>query len=246
MRKIRTIIVEDEPLPRQFLRQRLERLADRVLIVGEYAFYAEALRNIVWQKPDLLLLDIQLGDRDCMQLLDELQSKMPLPYIIFTTAYDSRQYLMRAIKLQAVDYLLKPVSQGELEKAIDKVARQLSLNQRVTENDGQRLTLHTTKGLIVMELDAIAYVKAARNYSVVSDFHEEIVLTTSLLRLEEQLPDDQFVRVDRSTLVNVSLVRRIDKDKAECLLRSPDGQDTTLRLSKVAIETLTNILVRRK
>ena len=118
MIRLRTIVVEDERLPRLTLLQKLAMMADEVEVVAECDNYDTALTAIMEKHPDLLLLDIQLQGRNSISLVHELQQQMPLPAIIFTTAYDDRNYLMNAIKFQAVDYLLKPVSPEELSAAI--------------------------------------------------------------------------------------------------------------------------------
>ena len=121
--KLRTIVVEDERLPRLALLQKLENFSNAVDVIDSCDNYDTALHSILQNKPDLLLLDIQLQGRDTIQLLEELQKVQPLPYVIFTTAYNDRHYLMSAIKLSAVDYLIKPIDQSSLSIAIAKVMK---------------------------------------------------------------------------------------------------------------------------
>ncbi|MBO6217059.1 MAG: response regulator [Prevotella sp.] len=90
-------------------------------VVDSCDSYDVALQSILCYKPDLLFMDIQLQGRTAMQLLDELKESMTLPKVIFTTAYAECKYLMGAIKLSAVDYLLKPVDKNELALALAKV-----------------------------------------------------------------------------------------------------------------------------
>ena len=123
MRKtpVKAIVVDDERLPRLALLQKLEEFHQQVEVVDSCDNYGDALKSILHHRPQLLFLDIQLSGKNAMQLLDELKEAMPLPHVIFTTAYDNREYLMKAIKLQAVDYLIKPIDPGELALAIGKV-----------------------------------------------------------------------------------------------------------------------------
>ena len=118
---LRTIVVEDERLPRLSLLQKLEEFRQEIEVIDSCDNYDQALQSILRNQPDLLFLDIQLQGRDAIQLLDELKRSISLPHIIFTTAYADRKYLMSAIKLSAVDYLLKPVDKNELALAISKV-----------------------------------------------------------------------------------------------------------------------------
>ncbi|MBQ6822662.1 MAG: response regulator, partial [Bacteroidales bacterium] len=109
MNRLKTIVVEDERLPRLSLLAKLEEHRQLLDVVDDCDSYEAALESILRHRPDLLFLDIQLGGRDSISLLEELRHTIPLPYVIFTTAYSDREYLMSAIKLSAVDYLLKPV-----------------------------------------------------------------------------------------------------------------------------------------
>jgi len=247
MGRLRTIVVEDERLPRLTLLQKLSDMGDRVEVVADCDSYEAARTSIGTLRPDLVIMDIQLGGRDSIQLLNELERRMKLPYIIFTTAYDDRDYLMNAIKLQAVDYLLKPVSRDELAAAVGKVWARVSDAQRTSEHDGGQRTvvaLRTSKGRSWVDVDRIAYVKAARNYSVLVCFdHEEVVLD-NLMTLAAMLDPERFVRVDRSTIVNRSLITQLNVKRQTCLLRSAEGIEIELELSKVAVEYLNNMRFR--
>ena len=248
-RKLRTIVVEDERLPRLTLLQKLEALSDKVEVVDDCDSYEAALASITTRRPDLVLLDIQLRGRDSIQLLNELQQQMTLPYVIFTTAYDNPNFLLNAIKLQAVDYLLKPISRDELAAAIDKVLQRLPADEQRSEAQGQgvsagekqsMLMFRTSTGRSWVDTDRIAYVKAARNYSVLVCFdHEEVVLD-NLMTLEAMLAPKGFARVDRSTLVNSGKMTQLNVRRPSCRFRSADGVEIELELSKVAGEHLKN------
>ena len=120
MKTLKAIVVEDERLPRLSLLQKLEDFRHEVEVIDSCDNYDSALQSILRHQPDLLFLDIQLQGRDAIQLLNEVRLTLPLPHVIFTTAYDDRKYLMNAIKLDAVDYLLKPIDKNELAAAITK------------------------------------------------------------------------------------------------------------------------------
>ena len=244
-RRLRTIVVEDERLPRLTLLTKLRALADDVEVVAACDSYESARDSIRALKPDLLLLDIQLQGRDSIDLLYELQGEMTLPRVVFTTAYDDRSYLMGAIKLQAADYLLKPVSPAELRQAVEKVkCRQSDASHPspVTLHPSTpKLAFRTSAGRVWMAPDAIAYVKAARNYAVLVCFDREELLLDSLRAIEAMLDPQQFVRVDRSTIVNRRAVVQLNTRCMVCRLRSADGVELELELSKVAIDHLKNI-----
>lgn len=232
MNKIRTIVVEDEQLPRLTLLQKLDRLKDEVEVVDACDNYEDAYEKVLGKQPDLLLLDIQLQGRDSISLLRELKRRMPLPLIIFTTAYEDRNYMMSAIKLQAADYLLKPISLQELTEAIGKV------KERIAARGGHRTCLRTATGILYAETSQIAYIKAARNYSVLVCFDREEMLLDNLITLEQQLDETLFVRIDRSTIVNRQAICMINKAHMTCQFRSAKGEELKLQLTKVGLERL--------
>ncbi len=234
MDRLKTIVVEDERLPRLTLLSKLEDYRERIDVVDACDSYESALESIFRHRPDLLFLDIQLQRRDSIQLLDELQRTIPLPYIIFTTAYSDRNYLMSAIKFSAVDYLLKPVGKGELAHAIAKAI------DRASARGGDKpaiLRFKSGNGVLFSSPDDIAGFKAAGNYSILKCFSGEDLILESLLSLERRLPAG-FARVDRSTIINTSRIHRLDQQRHTCTLQSPDGHPLELPFSKTALEAL--------
>ena len=121
MKNYRAIIVEDERLPRLSLIRKLEDYHPEISIVESCEDYSSALKAILRHRPDILFLDIQLQGHTTLELLRELKEAMPLPHIIFTTAYNNSEYLLQAIRFAAADYLLKPVDVSELAKAIRRI-----------------------------------------------------------------------------------------------------------------------------
>lgn len=120
MEKLKTIVVEDERLPRLALLAKLEDWRSVLEVIDVCDSYDSARDSILRHRPDLLFLDIQLHGQDSLKLLEELKRSIPLPQVIFTTAYSDRNYLLGAIKVSATDYLLKPVGKDELAHAIAK------------------------------------------------------------------------------------------------------------------------------
>ena len=241
MKRLKTIVVEDERLPRLTLLQKLEELRQQVEVVDSCDNYDDALQSILHHQPDLVLMDIQLQGRDAMQLLVELQQTIPLPQVIFTTAYADRRYLMSAIKLSAVDYLMKPVSKNELALAIAKAVQNSSHNTDGEVNTG-RLSLKTVTGKVYLQTDDIAYIRADGNYSRLTTFDSEEVIMDSLAALERKLDPAVFVRIDRSTIVNAQRVYKVNAKRRVCSLRSAGGKTIELPLSKTGIEALMKMI----
>ena len=236
--KLRTIVVEDERLPRLSLLAKLENYRHTVEVVDACDSYEAARESILRHRPDLLFLDIQLQGRDSIQLLEELKSTMPLPYIIFTTAFSERRYLMSAIKLSAVDYLLKPIDTGELAHAIAKAADRALAAEPAEAEEQKKLNFRSVNGKILVAAADIAYAKAEGNYARLVTFSSEDLILENLLMLEQRLPKDAFVRIDRSTIVNISRIYRLNQKQHTCQLQSDDGRTVQLKLSKNGTEML--------
>ena len=254
MRKLKAIVVDDERMPRLSLLQKLEAFRQEVEVVDSCDNYDSALKSILQLKPDLLFLDIQLQGHDAIQLLEELKQTQPLPYVIFTTAYSERRYLMSAVKLSAVDYLLKPIDENELAIAIAKVgAREAegagvrgygSAGKRGYE-EGEangRLTFKTVNGKLFLTPQDIAYVQADGNYSTLVTFDTTENVMESLASMEQHLDSRIFARIDRSTIVNIQQVYKLNIKRRQCTLRSNDNATITLELSKTGIDTIQKLI----
>ena len=242
MRKLKAIVVEDERLPRLSLLAKLEDFRHSVEVVDACDNYDSARMSILRHRPDLLFLDIQLQGCDSIQLLEELKQTIPLPYVIFTTAYSDRKYLMSAIKLSAVDYLLKPIDKGELAHAIAKAADRAVVETTATSSLPENLSLKSVNGKIFVAVDDIAYMKADGNYANICTFHGQDLILESLMTLEQRLPANTFARVDRSTIVNLQRVYRLNHQQHTCILLSANGCVLRLELTKSGMEKLMEMM----
>ena len=242
MRKLKAIVVEDERLPRLSLLAKLEDFRHSVEVVDACDNYDSARMSILHHRPDLLFLDIQLQGCDSIQLLEELKQTIPLPYVIFTTAYSDRKYLMSAIKLSAVDYLLKPIDKGELAHAIAKAADRAVVETTATSSLPENLSLKSVNGKIFVAVDDIAYMKADGNYANICTFHGQDLILESLMTLEQRLPANTFARVDRSTIVNLQRVYRLNHQQHTCILLSANGCELRLELTKSGMEKLMEMM----
>jgi two-component system, LytTR family, response regulator len=218
MAKIRTLIVDDERLARERLRQLLAQEPD-IEVTGECATGNEALRWFRESPPDVAFLDVQMPELDGFGLIEAAPPES-LPLFVFVTAYD--EYALRAFEVDAVDYLLKPFDQERLRKTLDRVRARLqngttrmderalaaTLN-RLRAPRVDRLVIRDGAHLAVVRTDSIDWVEAADNYVVVHCGPVTHILRETLNSLESSLDDSVFVRIHRSTIVNLDRVKEL-------------------------------------
>jgi two-component system LytT family response regulator len=163
-------------------------------------------------KPQLLFLDIQMPGMDGFDIATELCSSkiVPTPHIIFTTAHD--QYALRAFEIHAVDYLLKPFTRERLSSAVERARKEILVNQQPASNgaagrNGSRYTtriVFKSRGRIVfLPVSDIRWISAEENYVRINTQAETHLLRETMARLEEKLDPEMFLRVHRSSIVNV-------------------------------------------
>jgi two-component system LytT family response regulator len=229
---MRVVIVDDESLARELVRKYLEGIPD-IEVAGECENGFEALKMVQELKPDLLLLDIQMPKLDGFELLEVLD---PKPRIIFTTAYD--QYAIRAFEMNAVDYLQKPFSKQRLEQALAKARKQISdtpasgglvekLQQQIEDDRKviERVITRLGSRITVIPVDQIRYLESADDYVMVHSELGNHLKEKTMKYFEEHLPEDQFVRIHRSYIVNLACIAGIElyeKDTHLITLKSGD------------------------
>jgi len=215
---IHTVLADDEVLARQKLRQLL-RDEPEIDVVGEGMTAGETIDLVRATKPQLLFLDIQMPGMDGFDIATELCSSKiePVPHIIFTTAHD--QYALRAFEIHAVDYLLKPFTRERLSSAVERARKEILLaNQQPTANgaagrSGSRYTtriVFKSRGRIVfLPVSDIRWISAEENYVRISTQTETHLLRETMARLEEKLDPEMFLRVHRSSIVNLQHVKEV-------------------------------------
>ena len=217
---LRTVVADDEPLARQKLRILLNEESG-INVVAECANGGEAIRALRDYRPDLLFLDVQMPDMDGFEVLKAF-SEDEMPLVIFTTAYD--QYALKAFEAHALDYLLKPFDQERLHHAIERARNALmqagdpALTKRLMAflsggkpepQAERRLVIKAGGRVVFLDASEIEWVEAAGNYVRMHTGKESYILRGSIGRLAEKLDPDQFVRIHRSTLVNVNSIREL-------------------------------------
>jgi two-component system, LytTR family, response regulator len=219
-KKIRTLVVDDEPLARERVRKLLEREPD-VEVVGECGDGREALETILKEKPDLIFLDVQMPELDGFQLLEELRDTR-MPAVVFVTAHD--KFALQAFEVHALDYLLKPFDSERFGRALDR-ARQLVANRqegdmsrriaelladvRPDKKPPGRLAIKSDGRVLFLKTDDIDWIEAADNYVNLHLGNESHLHRETMAALETKLPSEKFLRISRSTIVNVDRIKEL-------------------------------------
>jgi two-component system LytT family response regulator len=196
---IRALIADDEPLARKKIRTLLEREPD-VEVTGECGSGPEAARLILELEPDLVFLDIEMPELDGLSVLEEIPSQA-MPAVIFVTAYD--QYAVRAFDVEAIDYLLKPFDRRRFRTALGRA------RDRLREGTLSRLLVRSGDRLHVVRLDDVDWVEAADNYVKVHASGQTHLLRETLAHLHSRLDRERFLRIHRSTVVNLERIQSL-------------------------------------
>jgi two-component system LytT family response regulator len=221
--KLRLLIVDDEPLIRSGLRKELAKFAE-LEIAGECADGKSAIAAITAQKPDLVLLDVQLGDCTGLDVVREIGSER-MPMVIFLTAYD--EYAVKAFELNAVDYVLKPFDEDRLRQSLGRATERWSERQAAKTQATlaahlqsllagasassaawpERLVVRDGERFEFVPVESLDWVESANNYVQLHCGAKTHLMLETLSGLEKKLDPHKFVRIHRGRIVNVSRVR---------------------------------------
>ncbi|WP_285009045.1 LytR/AlgR family response regulator transcription factor [Pedobacter faecalis] len=239
------IIVDDEEFARSSLFFLLQDNCPQIHISGIAKSVAEARILLAQNQVDLIFLDIAMPGENGFELISTANEHNA--HVIFTTAYD--QYALKAIKANALEYLLKPIDIDELKEAVEKAMRYIPANK--TDSDrGKRLgnlaenladrsgitkiTLPNGQGYSLIDVDDIVYIEADSNYSV---FHlrngDQITVSKVLKEYEEILPDDRFLRIHKSSIINLNDLKEFNfKHGYQAIMKS--GEKITVSRRRAA------------
>lgn len=215
---ISAILVDDEVKGRQYLRQLCDKFIPLIKIIGEAANATEALELFDSAKPELVFLDIEMPGMTGIEMLRQMQE---IPFeVIFVTAFN--RYAVEAFRLGAVDYILKPASPSDLQRAVERVEK--SLNQKTTDrqhfkalsqNYGRaftKITIPTLNGFEFIEFSEILFLQSDNNYTTLRLKNgKNVVATRSLGDFEEILENYTFFRVHKSYLINLTHISKYIK-----------------------------------
>ena len=203
-RKIRTVIVDDEPPARRNVALLLRRDSD-IEIAGECGSGNEALGAIRELAPDLVFLDVQMPEGDGFDVVEMLGNKLP-PAIIFVTAYD--QYALRAFEAGALDYLLKPFDNARFERALARAKERIAHSRREPQKI-ERLMIKSAGEMAFVTVSEIDWIEADDYYACLHVGARNHLLRRSLAELELDLQSANFCRIHRSAIVNIDRIRTL-------------------------------------
>jgi len=230
---MRCLLVDDEPLARERLRELLDEADTDVNVVAEAEGGKEAVSLIHDCEPDVVFLDVQMPVLDGFDVVDLLPSNSAdRPHIVFVTAYD--EYAIQAFEVHALDYVTKPVRLERLNRTLSRVRDALSDEQealddlRTSRRDRvlKRLTVHVGRRLRVVPLDNVRWIEADDGFVFAHTEDGRYRTELTLSDLEERLPPDDFVRTHRSTIVNLDAAYEFVPEPAgTATLRLRDGTE---------------------
>jgi two-component system LytT family response regulator len=244
-KNIKAVIVDDAGQARELLRLMLRELAIDVQVVGEGANVPQAIELIRKHRPDVVFLDIEMPGKSGLQLVEEISREDMKYEIIFTTAYN--QYAIRAFRLSAIDYLLKPIDERQLLEAVEKVRKSKSvfqseqrlqaLQQNLATGTEATVNIPTLNGYLFLPANDILYIKADGAYThVFAQGRPSITVSKNLKYFEGVLDGQpQFVRVHRSCLINMKHIKKYDRAERGALTMSDETVIDVARERRAAL-----------
>ena len=225
---LRAVIVDDEPKAIQSLIWELGNFKEEIEVIQSFTKPEEALKYLTLNTPDCLFLDVQMptiGGFQFLEQLDEINFA-----VVITTAYD--EYAIKALKHDAIDYLLKPIDSDDLRDTISKIKkhsnRQFSIskleNMLLNFNskfDKKRITINTDGKLLFLDVDDIIYVASDGNYSTLYlQDEKKIVVTKKLKEVDAILPEHYFFRIHNSYIINLGKIKAFIKNEGYVVMDS--------------------------
>lgn len=238
--KIRTLIVDDEPLGRERIRTLLAGDPE-IEVIGECPDGRRAVTGIEERKPDLVFLDVQMPEVDGFGVLEAISAER-MPVIIFVTAYD--RYAVKAFEVHALDYLLKSFDRERFRAAVQRAKEEIRrsregvLNERVAglledlqkkKDRLTRLVIKSAGRIVFLRVEEIDWVEAADNYVRVHAGKESHLIRETLQSLEKRLDPGKFLRIHRGSLVNLDRIRELQPIfHGDYAVKLMDGTELTL------------------
>ncbi|SEO43755.1 two component transcriptional regulator, LytTR family [Denitrobacterium detoxificans] len=234
---LKAIIVDDEAPARSELKFLLDELG-QTEVVAEAASVREAIEKLKDYPCDVMFLDISMPEASGLQLADALQHLKFPPAVVFVTAYS--EFAIDAFKVNAIDYLVKPVETERLSQAIARVKEHVALHAKVQKLE--RIPVEKGGKKILIGIDSIRYVMARDDYAYLQTDTDKYFSTVSLAQLEKRLDGHGFFRVHRGYLVNLSQVAEVESVSGGTLLLTLDGCEEKVPVSRRRVSSLKKAL----
>lgn len=227
---VKAIIVDDEPLARDVLETYIDKMPE-IELVKKCENALEANEILKKEDVDIMFLDIQMPQ---LSGIDFLKSLDHPPLVIFTTAYPD--YALDGFELNAVDYLLKPISLDRFMKAVNKASNLIDRDDHTDENDF--FFVKADKKLVKVKYEDIIYIEGLKDYVIIRQNEGRVITLQTMKSLEKKLPSNKFMRIHRSYIVNVNKIEAIEgnmvhvkeKDKITKLNIGKSYRDTLLQV----------------
>lgn len=226
---IDTLIVDDEPLARNRLKILCDRLSG-VSRVRTASSGIDALSAVESEVPDLILLDVDMPDISGIEVAEKCHLLQKKPEIIFTTAHS--KYAVRAFRLRATDFLLKPVKQALLSEAMERVSERLARLRADSDGPQEKfLWVKDGEGSVQIRCSNIRYIVAEQDYMRLCLADRSYLICETMHSLAKGLPQDLFVRIHRSTIVRKDFIKETRRLGRRRYVVLKDGTDLTIGAS---------------
>ena len=223
---IKAIIIDDEVQGRKLLQTLLKNHCPQITIMEECADLPNGVKAIRKHKPDVIFLDIEMPQHSGLDILDFFDEKEINFGIIFTTAYN--EYAVKAFKLSAVDYLLKPISGEDLEQAVERFEKRFSnskseLNNQIPEKADNKIAIPVGQSIKFVDLDDVIYLKAENTYTeIFMQDNSKLLVSRTLKNFDEVLAaKPAFFRCHKSYIINRNFVLDYVKSDGGYLILKP-------------------------
>ena len=234
---LNAIIVDDEAPARSELRYLLGEVGG-VEVLAEAASVREAIEKMQSYPVDVLFLDVSMPEVNGIQFAEALQRLKNPPAVIFVTAYS--EHALEGFKVNAVDYLVKPVEIDRLQQAVNRASEYITLHVKASQSE--RIPVEKSGKKILIPIDSIRFVMARDDYAYLQTDNDRYFSTVSLAQLEKRLDGHGFFRVHRGYLVNLSHVEEVEPVPGGTLLLSLNGTDEKIPVSRRRVSSLKKAL----
>lgn len=242
---LKSIIIDDERHAIELLKALLENIPE-VQVEKTFTSPVEALKYLAVNRTNLIFLDIQMPEISGIDFAKKLIELNIKSAVVFITAHD--QYILEALRVNALDYLLKPVDIIELKETVLRVIQKGkdefsdSFSNFLKSNQRRKLRFNTRNGFITFFEDEILFIKADGVYSMIHLINgKELMISQNLGKIEEQLQNKELIKIHRSIIANVNFIFEINRSKKECIL-AVDSNNFILHFSTEGLKLIENYI----